>query len=471
MPRLRRKLPENGKYSALTVTAFMVNFPKAIVLTAVAVALTACGEVAQLPIWAGIGSHPQLPPPNPTLIPTVNIAKAIGWPENGKPVAAPGMVVNVFAVGLDHPRWLYVLPNGDVLVAETNAPPKPQDEQGIKAWIVNKMMNKAGANVHSANRITLLRDADHDGLAEMRTVFLEGLYSPFGMALVGNDFYVANSDAVLKFPYIPGETKITQAGIKVLDLPAGPINHHWTKNILASRDGSRLYVTVGSNSNVAENGMEQEVGRAAIWEVDPERGSYRIFATGLRNPNGLAWEPESGALLTVVNERDLIGSDLVPDYLTSVPDGSFFGWPYGYFGQHVDQRVQPQRPDLVAKARVPDYALGTHTASLGLVFSKNTGWPVPFDNGVFIGQHGSWNREPRSGYKVIFVPFKDSKPFGDPIDVLTGFVSADGEAFGRPVGVALDKHAALLVADDVGNIIWRVTAPIPRATRAQPTER
>jgi glucose/arabinose dehydrogenase len=368
------------------------------------------------------------------------------------------MAVNAFAVGLKHPRWLYVLPNGDVLVAETNAPPKPEDGKGIKGWFMKRVMTQAGAGVPSANRITLLRDTDGDGVAETRTVFIEGLNSPFGMALVGNDFYVANSDAVLKFPYIEGETRIAESGTKVLDLPAGPINHHWTKNLLASRDGARLYVTVGSNSNAAENGMEQEVDRAAIWEVDPKCETYRIFASGLRNPNGLAWEPDSGALWTVVNERDELGSDLVPDYLTSVPDGSFFGWPYSYFGQHLDDRVQPQRPDLVAKARVPDYALGTHTASLGLVFSKNAAWPVPFENGVFIGQHGSWNREPRSGYKVIFVAFKDGKPIGDPIDVLTGFVSDNDEAFGRPVGVAFDKHNALLVADDVGNTIWRVTS-------------
>jgi glucose/arabinose dehydrogenase len=429
--------------------------------------------VAQLPISAGVGSHPQLPPPNQTLIPTVNIAKAVGWPENGKPVAAPGMVVNAFAVGLNHPRWLYVLPNGDVLVAETNAPPKPEDGKGIKGWFMKRVMNQAGAGVPSANRITLLRDADGNGVAETQTVFIEGLNSPFGMALIGNDFYVANSDAVMKFPYSEGETRIVQPGIKVLDLPAGPINHHWTKNLLASRDGSRLYVTVGSNSNAAENGIEQEVDRAAIWEVDPKHGSHRIFASGLRNPNGLAWEPEGGALWTVVNERDEIGSDLVPDYLTSVTDGSFFGWPYSYFGQHLDDRVQPQRPDLVVKARVPDYALGTHTASLGLVFSKNAAWPAPFDNGVFIGQHGSWNRKPRSGYRVIFVPFSDRKPFGDPIEVLTGFVSADGDAFGRPVGVALDKQPVLLVADDVGNIVWRVTASTmaPNPILAQPTDR
>jgi len=422
------------------------------------IALTACGDVAQLPITAGIGPDPQLPPPNSTLFPTVHIAQAVGWPANGKPAAAPGMAVNAFATGLDHPRWLYVLPNGDVLVAETNAPPKPEDNKGVKAWFVKQIMKNAGASVPSANRITLLRDNDGDGIAEMRSVFIEGLNSPFGMALVGKDFYVANSDALLKFPYTEGEIRIVRPGTKVIDLPAGPLNHHWTKNVSANRDGSRLYVTVGSNSNVAENGIDNEEGRAAIWEVDPKTGGHRIYASGLRNPNGLAWEPDSGALWTVVNERDELGSDLVPDYLTSVPDGSFFGWPYSYYGPHLDERVQPQRPDLVATARVPDYALGSHTASLGLAFCRNNAWPPPFNNGVFIGQHGSWNRKPRSGYRVIFVPFRGSMPFGYPVDVLTGFVSADGDAFGRPVGVALDKQAALLVADDVGNSIWRVTA-------------
>ncbi|OAI13906.1 sorbosone dehydrogenase [Methylomonas lenta] len=424
----------------------------------VMISLTACGEVAQLPVSAGVGPHPQLPPPNPTLIPTVNIAPAVGWPANGKPDAALGLIVNAFADELDHPRWLYVLPNGDVLVAETNTPAKPEDGKGIKGWLIKWAMNKVGAGVPSANRITLLRDTDGDGVAETRSVFIEGLNSPFGMALVGDNFYVANTDALIKFHYNDGETHIAEPGIKVLDLPAGPINHHWTKNLLANRDGTRLYVTVGSNSNVAENGIDQEFERAAIWEIDPQKSNYRVYASGLRNPNGLAWEPDEGTLWTVVNERDEIGSDLVPDYLTSVPEGSFFGWPYSYYGQHLDQRIKPQRPELVAIARVPDYALGPHTASLGLAFSRSASWPAPFNNGVFIGQHGSWNRKPRSGYRVIFVPFRDGKPFGEPIDVLTGFVSPDGDALGRPVGVVLDKRAALLVADDVGNTIWRVTA-------------
>jgi hypothetical protein len=443
----------------------MITLPNSkhgLLSAALAITLSACGESAQLPISAGIGPHPQLPKPNPTVIPTVNIAQAVGWPADTKPIPASGMTVNAFAEKLDHPRWLYVLPNGDVLVAETNAPQRPDDGWGIKGWLMQRVMSKAGAGTPSANRITLLRDGDGDGVAETRSIFLEGLNSPFGMALIGDDFYVANTDALMKFHYKYGETYIAKPGIKVLDLPAGPINHHWTKNLLASRDGTRLYVTVGSNSNVAENGMDQEFERAAIWEVDPRQSSYRVYASGLRNPNGLAWEPDGGALLTVVNERDEIGSDLVPDYLTSVPKGSFFGWPYSYYGQHLDQRIQPQRPDLVATATAPDYALGPHTASLGLVYSQSNNWPAPFDNGVFIGQHGSWNREPRSGYRVIFVPFRAGKPSGVPIEILTGFINENNEAYGRPVGVVLDKRAALLVADDIGNTIWRVTALAPQ---------
>ena len=419
--------------------------------------LGACGEVATLPEQAGVGPHPTLPSPNPTLFPTVNIAPAKGWPAGATPRAAAGLTVSAFATGLDHPRWLYVLPNGDVLVAETNAPPKPEDSKGIKGWIMKLVMKRAGAGVPSANRITLLRDANGDGIAETRTVFLQGLNSPFGMTLVGNDLYVANTDGLVRFPYRTGETQIIEPGVKVIDLPAGPINHHWTKNVIASRDGSRLYVTVGSNSNVGENGVENEVNRAAIWEVDPATGRSRIFASGLRNPNGLAWQPQSGALWTTVNERDEIGSDLVPDYMTSVKDGAFYGWPYSYYGQHVDTRVEPPRPDLVAKAIAPDYALGAHTASLGLVFYEGNLLPKRFMGGAFIGQHGSWNRQPRSGYKVIFVPFADGHPDGTPEDVLTGFVSAQGDALGRPVGVAVDRVGALLVADDVGNIVWRVT--------------
>jgi glucose/arabinose dehydrogenase len=424
-----------------------------------AISVAACSDTARLPLTAGIGANPTLPPPHRSLIPTVHIAPAVGWPQGLTPGSPPGTSVTAFASGLDHPRWLYVLPNGDVLVAETNAPPKPEDGSGIKGWIMKRVMKKAGAGVPSANRITLLRDEDGDGVAETRTVFLEGLNSPFGMALVGANFYVANSDAVMRFPYRAGETRIDVPGVKVVDLPAGPINHHWTKNLIASADGSKLYVTVGSNSNVAEKGIDKEEGRAAIWEVNVRTGEHRIFATGLRNPNGLAWEPRGGTLWTVVNERDELGSDLVPDYLTALTDGGFYGWPYSYFGRNVDERVQPQRPDLVAQAIRPDYALGPHTASLGLAFADgSTALPAQFGYGVFIGQHGSWNRRPHSGYKVIFVPFSAGRPAGMPVDVLTGFLSQDGQAYGRPVGVVIDKRGALLVADDVGNVVWRIAA-------------
>jgi glucose/arabinose dehydrogenase len=428
-----------------------------LLLAAAAALLLACGDEATLPVEAGTGPEPKLPPPKKSLIPTLNIAPATGWPADATPTPAAGLKVAAFAEGLDHPRWVLALPNGDVLVAETNAPPKPEDNKGIKGWVTKKVMSRAGAGVPSANRITLLRDADGDGVAETRSVFLEGLHSPFGMALVGNDLYVADTDAVLRFPYQDGETKITAPGVKVVDLPAGPINHHWTKNVIASADGQRLYVTVGSNSNVAENGIEAEEGRAAIWEVDPETGQHRIFASGLRNPNGLGWEPVTGALWTAVNERDELGSDLVPDYMTSVKDGGFYGWPYSYYGRQIDDRVSPQRPDLADSAIMPDYALGPHTASLGLVFSHSGSLPPQFSTGVFIGQHGSWNRKPHSGYKVVFVPFVEGHPKGAPVDVLTGFLDAEGNARGRPVGVELDRQGALLVADDVGNRIWRVT--------------
>ncbi|MFM9915373.1 MAG: PQQ-dependent sugar dehydrogenase [Rhizobacter sp.] len=430
-----------------------------------ALALTACGDVAKLPLSAGIGPQPTLPPPRPSLIPTVNIAPAVGWPAGMTPQAAPGTQVAAFARDLDHPRWLLVLPNGDVLVAETNAPPKPEDAQGIRGWVMGRMMKRAGAGVPSANRITLLRDTDGDGVADLRSVLLEGLRSPFGMALVGDMLYVANTDAVVKFPYVTGATRITAGATHVVELPAGSINHHWTKNLIASADGSKLYVTVGSNSNVGERGIDAEAQRAAIWEVDTASGSHRIYASGLRNPNGLAWSGDRGdgstapTLWTVVNERDEIGSDLVPDYLTSVRDGAFYGWPYSYYGQNVDARVQPPQPEPVARAISPDYALGPHTASLGLVSSAGSNLPAPFAHGMFIGQHGSWNRQPHSGYQVVFVPFDGDKPSGAaPVEVLTGFLNGQGEAYGRPVGVALDKQGALLVADDVGNVVWRVSA-------------
>jgi glucose/arabinose dehydrogenase len=429
--------------------------------TALAViTLVACGGTTRLPITAGTGASPALPPPSHSLIPVVNVVTAKGWAEGARPMAAEGTSVGPFARGLDHPRWLYVLPNGDVLVAETNAPPRPDNSKGIKGWFFDHFQKKAGGAVPSANRITLLRDADHDGVAETRSVFLSGLTSPFGMVLVGNSLYVANTDALLRFAYEPGQLQIGDPGVKVVDLPGGPINHHWTKNVVAAADGSQLYVAVGSNSNAAENGIEKEEGRAAIWEVDPASGTHRVFASGLRNPVGMAWEPDTGALWVAVNERDELGNDLVPDYMTAVRDGGFYGWPYSYYGQHLDNRVKAARPDLVAKALAPDFALGAHTASLGLAFARGTALPERLRNGTFVGQHGSWNRKPRSGYKVVFVPFTGGRPSGDPIDVLTGFVDAQGGARGRPVGVVIDGLGALLVADDVGNTVWRVTAAV-----------
>ncbi len=421
-----------------------------------ALALAGCGDRARLPISAGIGPAPTLPEPVKTLIPTIKVANAVGW-QGAQPTPAAGLRVAPFATGFQHPRWLYVLPNGDVLVAETNAPVRPREGKSLRGKIMKMFMKKTGAAVPSANRITLLRDADGDGVAETRSTFLQNLNSPFGMALVGNDFYVADSDAILRFPYSPGETSIPAQGVKLLDLPAGERNHHWTKNIIASADGSKLYATVGSNSNVGEHGMDEEEGRATIWEIDRATGAHRIFASGIRNANGLDWEPVTGALWAAVNERDELGSDLVPDYMTSVRDGAFYGWPYSYYGQHVDTRPKPPRPDLVATAIAPDYALGPHTASLGLVFYQAALLPAHYRGGAFIGQHGSWNRKPVSGYKVVFVPFANGRPSGPAEDILTDFLDSRGKARGRPVGVAVDRLGGLLVADDVGNVVWRVT--------------
>lgn len=427
-------------------------------LGCLAVGLAACGDKAREPLLIGNVTELELPAPRPSLIPTVNVAPARGWRAQDKPRPAPGLVVEAYATGLDHPRWLHVLPSGDVLVAETNAPPRPEEGKGVKARVQSLMMNRAGAGVPSANRITLLRDSDHDGVSDQRSVFLADLNSPFGMADIDGWFYVANTDALLRYPYDPGDAAIRTPGVKLADLPAGPRNHHWTKSLVASLDGRKLYVAVGSNSNIAEHGMDIEERRAAILEIDPATGATRVYAAGLRNPVGMAWHPDTDMLWTVVNERDELGSDLVPDYLTSVEEGNFFGWPYSYFGRHVDERVQPQRPEQVANARVPDYALGAHTASLGLAYARSTALPARFSEGMFVGQHGSWNRQPFSGYKVIFVPFTDGVPRGEPLDVLTGFLDDEGQAQGRPVGVAIDRTGALLVADDVGNTVWRVTA-------------
>jgi glucose/arabinose dehydrogenase len=438
-----------------------VLVPCAILIGIAVVACTTVGPTDTGPVESpqtSVGPNPSLPAPEKQIIPIVQVAEAQGWPEGMKPTPGTEVSVNAFATGFTHPRWLYVLPNGDVLVAETNAPVRPDEGKGIKGKVMKKMQGKAGAGVPSANRITLLRDADGDGVAEIRTPLLENLHSPFGMALIGSDLYVANTDAIVKFPYSAGATKISGAGTRLTDLPGGTRNHHWTKNIIANKSGTKLYATVGSNSNVAEHGMQEEEGRAAIWEIDVKTGAKRLFATGLRNPNGMAWEPRTGALWTVANERDEIGNDLVPDYLTSVKEGSFYGWPYSYYGQNVDTRVEPAQPDLVAKAVPPDYALGAHVAALGLTYSDGKGMPKHLSNGMFIGEHGSWNRKPPAGYKVVFVPFVNGKPSGMPLDVLTGFVSKDGKAWGRPVGVAIDKRGALLVADDVGNVIWRAVA-------------
>jgi glucose/arabinose dehydrogenase len=430
--------------------------PSRALLVTVTMLSVGCGTTARLAVSDGTGPHPVLPEPKTSLVPKIEVVTAKGWPQGAAPTAAEGLAVKAFSRDLDHPRWLYVLPNGDVLVAETNAPPRPEDGKGLKGRLFKHFQKKAGGAVPSANRITLLRDTNGDGVADVHSIFLSNLTSPFGMVLVGDQLYIANTDALVRVPYSPGALKITAKPVKVTDLPGGPLNHHWTKNVIASPDGSKLYVAVGSNSNVAENGIDQEMERAAIWEIDARTGAHRVFASGLRNPVGMAWEPESKALWVAVNERDELGSDLVPDYMTAVRDGAFYGWPYSYYGAHVDDRVKPQRPDLVAKATAPDYALGPHTASLGLTSARGNRLPEQFARGMFVGQHGSWNREPRSGYKVIFVPFAHGKPSGRPVDVLTGFVRDNGEAMGRPVGVVIDRDGALLVADDVGNTIWRV---------------
>jgi glucose/arabinose dehydrogenase len=428
---------------------------------------TACAQGSPPPLGVGtnpvgIGPNPQLPAPQkPGLIPTVNIAPAKGWPQGVMPQAPAGFKVTALATGLQHPRWVYTLPNGDVLVAEASSPkPEPGSKnkhaEGVRGKAMELVMKRAGSAVPSADRITLLRDVDGDGQAEVRRVYLSGLVSPIGMALVGSELFIANANGIVKVPYVAGETANTATPTKVTDLPAGA-NHHWTKNLIASADGSKLYATVGSNSNIGDNGMDSEQGRAAIWEIDRASGNKRLFATGLRNPNGMAWEPQSKVLWTVVNERDELGNDLVPDYLTSVKDGAFYGWPWSYWGQHVDARVQPPNPEMVAKAVAPDYGLGSHVAPLGLAFS-DARMPANYASGAFIGQHGSWNRKQLTGYNVVFVPFANGKPAGLPQQFLGGFVNQDGQAYGRPVGVTLDGKGALLVADDVGNTVWRVAA-------------
>ncbi|HEY2750806.1 sorbosone dehydrogenase family protein [Phenylobacterium sp.] len=410
--------------------------------------------------WAGYGPNPPLPAPVKTAIPTVGIPKVVGWAPGAAPKAPPGFTVTRYAEGLDHPRWLYVLPNGDVLVAESASEPSAADKsnQGIKGFFQKLLMKKVGSTQASPNRIFLLRDSDGDGVAESRMLFAQGLTRPFGMTLVGSTLYVANDNGVVSFPYAAGQTTVTGTGAKVFDLPGGPINHHWTKNVVASRDGTKLYATVGSNSNVGDNGLENEAGRAAIWEYDIATAKPRIFASGIRNPNGIDFEPTTGVMWTVSNERDEIGNDLPPDFLTSVKDGAFYGWPWSYWGHNVDVRAKPANPEMVAKAVAPDFGLGAHTAALGLVFYTGASFPASYRGGAFIGQHGSWNRQPLNGYQVVFIPFSGGRPQNAPQAFLTGFLDKHDRIQGRPVGVVMDKTGALLVADDVGGIVWRVSS-------------
>ena len=422
-------------------------------LACTALALAACGPSPGDP-RRQIGPHPYLPPIHQYLLPPMHVVSNVGW---GKltPKVASGLHVKAFATGLKNPRSIYVLPDGDVLVAETQGPSAPVHRP--KELVMNWIEKQSHSSVQAGNRILLFRDTEGYGSPQLKEVFIDHLNSPFGMVLVGHDFYVANTDAVLRFPYRTGETHIDTPGTKLCDLPGGPIDHHWTKSLTASPDGTKLYAGVGSNSNITENGLEAEKDRAAIWEIDRKTGSHRLYATGLRNPNGLTFEPKTHALWAVINERDELGPDLVPDYMTSVKDGGFYGWPYSYYGQHLDPRVMPQRPDLVAKAIIPDYALSSHVAPLGLVFYTGTNLPAHYRGGAFVGEHGSWDREVLNGYKIVYVPFTNGHPNGIAEDVVTGFVNGD-KAHGRPVGLAIDKDGALLIADDVGGTVWRVSA-------------
>jgi glucose/arabinose dehydrogenase len=402
-----------------------------------------------------LGRHPYLPPLHQYLLPPMHVAKVVGW-NGAVPTVAPGLKIQAFASGLANPRSLYVLPNGDVLVVETGGPAAPVSRP--KELVMNWVEKMAHSRTKPGQRILLFRDTKADGVPDLKTVFLDHLHSPFGVVLVGNDLYVADTDAVVRFPYTPGQTQITTAGTTLCELPGGPIDHHWTKSLTASPDGTKLYAGVGSNSNITENGMQAEIGRASIWEIDRATGAHREYATGLRNPNGLQFEPQTHILWAVINERDELGPDLVPDYLTSIKDGAFYGWPYSYYGQHLDPRVKPQRPDLVAKAIAPDYALSSHVAPLGLVFYGGANLPVRYRGGAFVGEHGSWDRSILNGYKVIFVPFENGQPAGLPEDVVTGFLVDGDKARGRPVGLAVDAAGALLIADDTGNSVWRVSA-------------
>jgi glucose/arabinose dehydrogenase len=429
-----------------------------VVIVMAALVYLAWPDKARLSLDAVTGAKPDITKPRSQWIPTVKVAEATGWPAGKQPLATKGLTVKAFAKGLDHPRWLYTLPNGDVLVAETNAP--PSDSGGIYGWFEHRIMKKAGAAVPSADRITLLRDANHDGVAEQRSVLIAGLHSPFGMALMGGYLYIGDTDALLRVPFTPGQTRIDAKPEKVIDLPHG--GEHWTRNVLAAPDGKSLFVTVGSSTNIADNGIDAEDHRANILQVFPDAKGARIYAAGMRNPNGLAFEPQSGRLWAAVNERDMLGSDLAPDYITDVEAGDNFGWPWYYWGGYPDKRVQPENPQLQEYSKRPAYAMGPHVAALGLTFAKGAQLGPDFVSGAFVGEHGSWNRKPPSGYRVVFVPFGPNgfpKDGAKPIDVLTGFLSDDGDkAYGRPVGVVIGGDGGLLVADDVGNTIWRVSA-------------
>jgi glucose/arabinose dehydrogenase len=424
---------------------------------AAAYALVGCGPAPGDPNRQ-VGPNPYLPPIHQYLLPPMHVAKVVGW-NGATPTVAAGLKVQAFATGLANPRSLYVLPNGDVLVVETGGPPGPVSRP--KELVMNWVEKMAHSRTKPGQRILLFRDTSGSGVADQKTVFIDHLNSPFGVVLVGNDLYVANTDAVLRFPYTTGQTQITDPGVKLCDLPGGPIDHHWTKSLTASPDGSELYAGVGSNSNITENGIQAELDRASIWQIDRATGAHREYATGLRNPNALQFEPQTHKLWAVINERDELGPDLVPDYLTSVQDGAFYGWPYSYYGQHLDPRVQPQRPDLVAKAIAPDYALSSHVAPLGLVFYSGTNLPEHYRGGAFVGEHGSWNRAVLNGYKVVYIPFVDGRPSGPPQDVVTGFLIDGDKARGRPVGLSVDGKGALLIADDTGNSVWRVSAASP----------
>jgi glucose/arabinose dehydrogenase len=450
----------------MTRKILRTKLPRLAAVLAVGVAslgLASCDDTGGDP-KVQIGANPALPAIQQYLLPPIRIATPVPW-RNDTPKVSQGLQIRALATGFEHPRSLYVLPNGDVLVIESNGPKAPVFRP--KDLITGVVQGLAGAKAKDANRITLLRDTKGDGVPQLRTVFLDHLNSPFGVALIGHYLYVANTDAIMRYPYEDGQTFITDKGTKLTDLPGGPIDHHWTKAMLASPDGSKLYVGIGSNSNVAENGMEAEHERAAIWEVDVATGAHRVYASGVRNPTGMQFEPETGKLWAIANERDEIGPDLVPDYLTSVQDGGFYGWPYSYYGQHLDPRVMPQRPDLVSKAIKPDYALSSHVAPLGLAMYTASTLPAHYRGGAFVSEHGSWDRTPLNGYKVVFVPFSGGTPSGPAEDVVTGFLDQNSHARGRPVGLAVDRTGALLIADDVGDTVWRVSSAPASSTLRQ----